>query len=71
MLPRDLKQRAKLEALEAGQSLGEFIREAMEAKLQGKVAQRSDRLFEDQAVYKGKAPIDGASHHDSFLYEER
>lgn len=73
MLPVELKIRAQRQAREEGVSLGEFIRQAIESRLDASVAARraADPLFADAAVYSGDAPSDSAAEHDRYLYGDR
>ena len=72
MLPHDLRARIAQRASELGVSMGEYIRRALLVALEEQVGSKSDRdaLFADQEVFKGKAPIDLAEHHDQHLYGE-
>jgi len=73
MLPQDLKLQAERHAREMGISLGELIRESLEAMLSGSDEHRPmvDHLFSDDAVYVGKAPRDLSVNHDGYLYGEK
>ena len=69
MLPSDLRRRAFVRARERGVSLGELIRESLDASLPGTGPARSeDPLFADAAVYSGRAPRNLAAAHDEHLY---
>jgi hypothetical protein len=71
MLPENLRRRALARAGQRGVSLGELIRDSLEAALP-KVsydAQR-DPLFED-VVFDGPAPRDLSAKHDEYLYDEK
>jgi len=73
MLPDDLKAQAHHRARGMGISLGELIREALEAIL-GHSDDKNlseDPLFSDDAVYEGKAPEDLSQNHDQYLYGEK
>lgn len=71
MLPIDLKRRAQILARRMGISLGELIREALEATLRGDTGEvRDDPLFGDDAVYTGRAPSDLTDRHDRYLYDD-
>ena len=72
MLPLDLKERASSLASRLGLSLGELIRQSLEAALRGNAGEvRDDPLFSDRAVYDGPAPANLSTDHDDFLYGER
>lgn len=70
MLPEALRRRALSRAKQKGVSMGELIRDSLDAALSAVTydAER-DPLFED-VVYDGPAPADGASNHDKYLYDE-
>ena len=69
MLPIDLKHRAQGLARRMGISLGELIREALEATLSGDSGEvREDAFYADNDVYAGRAPSDLAESHDRHLY---
>ena len=69
MLPIDLKRRAQGLAQRMGISLGELIREALEATLRGDAGEvREDTLYADDEVYSGEAPSDLSERHDRYLY---
>ena len=71
MLPVDLKQRASNLATRLGLSLGELIRQSLEAALRGNVGEvHEDPLFTDKAVYRGPVPANLSVDHDDFLYGE-
>jgi hypothetical protein len=71
MLPVDLKQRASSLASRLGISLGELIRQSLEAALRGNSGEvREDPFFQDRAVYAGPAPANLSADHDDFLYGE-
>lgn len=70
MLPMDLKRRAQALAQRMGISLGELIREALEATLRGDAGEvREDALFGDAATYDGPLARDFSKRHDHFLYD--
>ena len=73
MLPDHLKTRAHHRASGMGISLGELVREALEAILGHSDDEKftEDPLFADDAVYGGKAPKDLARNHDQYLYGEK
>ena len=71
MLPDQLKGRARQLARERGISLGQLIRESLEAALKddGMSSSRRDPLFSDTGVYRGdEAPSDLSLRHDEYLY---
>ena len=69
MLPVDLKQRAESLAKRLGVSLGELIRQSLEAALRGNAGEvREDPFFQDRAVYAGPVPASLSADHDDFLY---
>lgn len=69
MLPADLRRRAFARARQRGVSLGELIRESLDASLPGRgEARAQDPLFADAATWEGKAPKDLAAAHDEHLY---
>jgi hypothetical protein len=72
MLPLPLKRRARLLADRLGVSLGELIRESLEATLRGEEGEvrEEDALYGDDAVYEGPAPSDLSDRHDDYLYDE-
>jgi hypothetical protein len=71
MLPEAVRQRALIRARQKGVSLGELIRDSLDAALPA-VANDAvrDSLFED-VVYEGPAPVDGAAGHNKYLYDEK
>jgi hypothetical protein len=72
MLPIDLKERASSLATRLGLSLGELIRQSLEAALRGDAGEiRDDPLFADRAAYDGPAPSNLSVDHDDFLYGRR
>ena len=71
MLPLDLKRRASALAGRLGVSLGELIRQSLEAALRGNAGEvRDDPLFRDRAVWDGPTPANLAADHDEYLYGE-
>lgn len=71
MLPMDLKRRAQTLARRMGISLGELIREALEATLRGDAGEvREDSLYGDDAVFEGEVMSDLSDRHDRYLYGE-
>ncbi len=69
MLPEELRRRAYRRARECRVSLGEVIRESLEAALPPPPqTPADDPLFADDAVFRGRAPRDLASAHDRYLY---
>ena len=71
MLPEDLRRRAFVRARERGVSLGELIRESLDAAVPAySPARAADPLFTDSAVFAGKAPKDISASHDRYLYGE-
>ena len=70
MLPEALRRRALSRAKQKGVSLGELIRDSLDAALPPVTydAER-DPLFED-VIFDGPAPADGSSNHDKYLYDE-
>ncbi len=73
MLPDDLKIRAHNRARGMGISLGELIRESLEATLNHPDEEKltKDSLFTDDALYDGKVPTDLSRNHDRYLYGEK
>lgn len=70
MLPIGLKRRSQALAQRLGISLGELIRESLEATLRGDAGEvREDALFTDTATYDGPLPADFSERHDENLYE--
>jgi hypothetical protein len=64
-----LKERASRLASRLGVSLGELIRQSLEAALRGDAGEvREDPFFADRAVYGGPAPANLSADHDDFLY---
>jgi hypothetical protein len=70
MLPEALRRRALSRAKQKGVSLGELIRDSLDAALPAVTYDvEKDPLFED-VIYDGPAPADGSSDHDKYLYDE-
>lgn len=70
MLPDDLRQRALFRARQKGVSLGELIRDSLNAALPNLTYDaRLDPLFED-VIYDGPAPADLSTSHDRYLYDD-
>ena len=70
MLPEDLRRRALLRASQKGVSLGELIRDSLDAALPGATYEaQGDPLFED-VVFDGPAPSDLSVNHDKHLYDD-
>lgn len=70
MLPDGLRQRAMSRARQKGVSLGELIRDSLDAALPAvNYDAGHDPLFED-VIYDGPAPTDGSTRHDNYLYDE-
>jgi hypothetical protein len=70
MLPESLLSRALSRAKQKGISLGELIREALDALAAVTHDAERDPLFED-VVYDGPGPGDAASRHDTYLYDAK
>lgn len=69
MLPDNLKNQVTQTARNMGISLGQFIREAVEAKLWGsKLPRMDDPLLSDDAHCDTAANQDLAANHDACLY---
>ena len=69
MLPPELKSKAQSTARKIGISLGELIRESIEYFLKEKNENiKDDPFFSDSAVFQGKAPVNGSTHLDDYLY---
>jgi hypothetical protein len=69
MLPEALRRRAAIRASQRGISLGELIRDSLDAALPG-ASYEHDPLFED-AVFDGPAPRDLSAKHDRYLYDKK
>jgi hypothetical protein len=52
-----------------GISLGEFIRESMDAMLKPASKKGEDPLLEDREIFAGQVPPDTAAQHDRYLYD--
>ena len=69
MLPEELRRRAFRRAKQRGVSLGELIRESLDAAVPRSPSSRADDpLFSDETVFRGRAPKDLAREHDRYLY---
>lgn len=72
MLPNQLKIMVQRIANSMGVSLGEFIRESLEARLKSSKSQNNlDTLFSDETIYRGKSPENLSKEHDHYLYGEK
>jgi hypothetical protein len=70
MLPDDLRRRAIFRARQRGVSLGELIRQSLDAAVPDvSYDAGQDSLFED-VVFDGPAPSDLSKHHDNYIYDE-
>ena len=70
MLPQALRQRALLRAKQKGISLGELIRDSLDAALPGvSYDVGGDPLFEN-VIYDGPAPSDASAKHDKYVYDD-
>jgi hypothetical protein len=70
MLPDDLRRRAVFRARQRGVSLGELIRESLDAAVpQVNYEAGPDPLFQD-VVFDGPAPSDLSRRHDKYVYDE-
>jgi hypothetical protein len=70
MLPEDLHRRAIFRAKQRGVSLGELIRDSLDASLPNvSYDVGRDPLFED-VVFDGPAPRDLSTRHDKYLYDD-
>ena len=70
MLPLDLKHRSQALARRMGISLGQLIRESLEASLRGDVGElREPTLYADAATYDGPLGADFSENHDDYLYD--
>ena len=68
MLPSNLKANASMLAHKEGISFGEFIREALLAKLNNFSQNITDPFFADSNYFTAKTPVDMAADHDQYLY---
>ena len=69
MLPDNLKNQVAHTARNMGISLGQFVREALEAKLWGsKLPHMDDPLINDDVHCDAVANKDLAKNHDVYLY---
>jgi hypothetical protein len=70
MLPEELRRRALSRAKQRGISLGELIRDSLNAAVPAVTYDlKNDPLFED-VIYDGPAPRDTSSKHDKNLYDD-
>ena len=70
MLPEELRRRAISRARQRGVSLGELIRESLDAAMPAVDYEAGpDALFAD-VVFDGPAPRDLSTRHDEHLYDE-
>jgi hypothetical protein len=70
MLPDDLRRRALSRARQRGVSLGELIRDSLDAALPSAPHEAGpDPLFDD-VVFDGPAPRDSSANHDKYLYDD-
>ena len=70
MLPEDLRRRAIARARQKKVSLGELIRDSLNASLpNASYDVDKDPLFED-VVFDGPAPRDLSQRHDEYLYDD-
>jgi hypothetical protein len=69
MFPDALKAQAQERARQEGISLGELVRQAIEARLEASRPDGQDPFFTDDAVWRGPAESDLARHHDRYLYD--
>lgn len=70
MLSEDLRRRAILRARQRGVSLGELIRDSLDAALPPtSYDMAKDPLFED-VVFDGPTPPDLSRRHDAYLYDD-
>lgn len=65
-IPDDLRQKVARLAESKGISVNELICQTLEQKVSSR--RRADTLFTDTAIFRGEAPVDGASNHDDYLY---
>jgi len=72
MLPRDLKLRVAQYAKKEGISMGELIRNVMDAALNHPPQNNfnDDPLFSDNVFFTGDAPNDISKNHDKYLYSK-
>jgi hypothetical protein len=69
MLPEELKNQAERSAATMGISLGELIRESLEARLKTLKRPRSeDPLFSNAPIFQDLVPPDLSERHDDYLY---
>lgn len=69
MLPTELRHRALRSARKRGVSLGELIRESLDAALPTEVYEASEDSLFESVVFDGPAPRDLSSKHDRYLYD--
>jgi hypothetical protein len=70
MLPEELRRRAISSARQRGVSLGELIRESLDAAMPAVGYEAGpDPLYAD-VVFDGPAPRDLSTRHDEHLYDE-
>jgi len=72
MLPRDLKLRVAQYAKRQGISMGELIRNVMDAALNNPPPNSldDDPLFSDKTFFTGDAPDNISKNHDRYLYDK-
>jgi hypothetical protein len=71
MLTVDLRRRARARARQKGISLGELIRDSLDASLfLGSYDSGRDPLFDD-VVFDGPAPRDLSRRHDEYLDDDQ
>ena len=70
MLPHDLKLRVAQYAKKQGISMGELIRNVMDAALNNPHSNSfdDDPLFSDKECYTGDVPNDISQNHNQYLY---
>jgi hypothetical protein len=72
LLPTALWTGALQESRRLGISLGEFLRQSLEAGLKtSRRSRRRDSFWSDDRVYEGKGPTDMALRHDDYLYGDK
>lgn len=67
-LSPDLIARIEREATARGMSLPDFVRDSLERAIAQKPS--DDPLLADTAVHGDDGPVDLASNHDDYLYED-
>ena len=71
MLPEELKHQAERSAASLGISLGELIRDSLEARLKNLKRPRSeDPLFSFVPIFQDPVPPDLSERHDEYLYDQ-